>query len=202
MDRVWDDAAISDKYEFMYPAVQFYSLPGEVGVRVEQGRLRWSWEERAKLRQQLAAMTEDEREKVRVKRVGVLTRVFQAAAISCRGLKREALATPVKKSGHRAKRPVTRRGDAKKAGQSLPSLGYPRSRVKRAIRIILTNNPDARDRQVCLQLDDDGIEVSDSKLKTKARGFQEMYDNNVNDRHKIEVVISEVRGDMRKHGLL
>lgn len=68
--------------------------------------------------------------------------------------------------------------------------------------IILTNHPDFDDRQICLQLDEDEIEVSSSRLKTKARSFQEMYDGGGADKHKIEVMISGVRRDLRKHGLL
>lgn len=218
MDRVWDDA-ISDKYEFLRPAVQFYSVPSTVKLRIEhlpasadaespsttyRGSVRWDEEEEEKLRQQLVAMTDEEREKLRVKRVGQLVRACQAAAISCRYRTQKALPTSAKKSEHRAARVVARRGDTKKADQRSPSLEYPRSPAKRAIRVILTIHPHFTDRQVCLQLDDDEIEVSSSHLKTEARSFQEMYDSGDKDKdkHKIEAMISDVRSRLRKNGLL
>ena len=120
MERVWDDA-VADKYEFLQPVVQFYSLPTAIEIRIDQDkkagvkvrrneeeedpfRVTWNKTEEEQLRQQLAAMTEDEREK----RAGELTRVCQAAAISCRHQKREALATllvpaePMSAAGRRA----------------------------------------------------------------------------------------------------
>jgi hypothetical protein len=100
-----------------------------------------------------------------------------------------------RRSGHQ----TPSRAAARSAG-SLAPLHYPKSAVRRAIVVILTNNPHASDRQICLQLDDDGIDVFSSRLKTKVRSFQEIYEGK--DKHKIEGVIADVRADMRKHGLL
>jgi hypothetical protein len=83
-----------------------------------------------------------------------------------------------------------------------PSLKYPRSELKRAIRVCLTRNPQATDKEICGLLDDDGIAPRDnSNLAVKDRTFASIYRDPLR-RAKLERTISKVRGDMRQNGML
>jgi hypothetical protein len=99
----------------------------------------------------------------------------------------------------------------KEAGNSLagdrqekerPVLSY-RSELKRAILIQITKNPKASDLEICRGMDADGAaELPPAwKFKGTNRLFVAAYmDPTV--RHKIEIAISRVRSDLRKHGVI
>lgn len=78
-----------------------------------------------------------------------------------------------------------------------------RSEIKRAILAQLALNPKATDVEICRGLDADGsVELPPSwKSKLSDRGFFDAYSDAVR-RHKVEVTISKVRKDLRRHGLL
>jgi hypothetical protein len=86
--------------------------------------------------------------------------------------------------------------------QEHPKLTY-RSEIKRAILVLLTQNPRATDLEICRGLDADGVvELPDGWKKNREdRLFKEAYmDSKL--RHKIEIQISKVRAEMRKLGIL
>ncbi len=77
-----------------------------------------------------------------------------------------------------------------------------RSPLKRAIRLRLTQQPNATDRRVCGWLDDEGAEeVPTAWVKNGDRTFLTVYED-PSRKHKIESMINKVRGDMRSQGLL
>lgn len=79
------------------------------------------------------------------------------------------------------------------------SLNY-RSREKRAIFAELTKNPNATDLEVCRALDEDGFELPDSLKSGGNRLFDIAYKGN--GKHRLEIIISKVRTDMREKGLM
>jgi hypothetical protein len=78
-----------------------------------------------------------------------------------------------------------------------------RSEVKRAIVLQLTKKPGATDLDVCRALDADGAaELPKGWASTpKSRSFAAAYDNPA-IRPRVEKMISKVRVDMRKAGML
>ncbi len=84
-----------------------------------------------------------------------------------------------------------------------PLLRRYRSAIRRAILIQLTQKPDATDIEVCRALDaDGGVELLESwKRKPEDRLFVEVY-LDPRRRNKIESLISKVRADLSKSGLL
>jgi len=78
-----------------------------------------------------------------------------------------------------------------------------RSGIKRAILIELTKNPGASDLEVCRGLDADGsIDLPKTwQAEKKDRSFVAAYSNRLS-RRRVEIVISKVRTDLRKRGLL
>jgi len=78
-----------------------------------------------------------------------------------------------------------------------------RSGIKRAILIQLTINPGASDLEVCRGLDADGsIDLPKTwQAEKKDRSFVAAYSNRLS-RRRVEIVISKVRTDLRKRGLL
>ena len=83
-----------------------------------------------------------------------------------------------------------------------PLLQY-RSEIKRAIVVQLIRNPNATDLEICRGLDADGaVELPDGwKSKQADRLFASAYTDRKH-RNKIEAMISSVRSDLRKVGLL
>ena len=94
-------------------------------------------------------------------------------------------------------------GPGKRGASSSALLSRYRSEIKRGILMQLTLNPRATDSEVCRGLDADGaIEIPNSwKTKTGDRGFFKAYAD-PDLRHRVEVAISKVRDNLRKHGLL
>jgi transposase-like protein len=75
--------------------------------------------------------------------------------------------------------------------------------MKRAILIQLSKEPTASAAEICRALDADGGEELTRQWKRQAsdRSFSDAY-SDAGTRTKIETMISKVRLDMRKHGLL
>ena len=78
-----------------------------------------------------------------------------------------------------------------------------RSETKRAILLQLTKNPRARDLDVCRDLDDDGSAELPKPWESQPgnRSFADAY-KDPGRRHRIEIVISNVRADLRQRKLL
>ncbi len=84
----------------------------------------------------------------------------------------------------------------------VPLLDKYRSDVKRAILIQLTKRPQATDLEVCRGLDADGAaDLPQAWKHGDNRSFVAAY-RNTKVRSKIEKLISKVRADLRKRGLL
>ena len=76
------------------------------------------------------------------------------------------------------------------------------SPIKRAIAWALTVNPSSSDLKICRQFDEDGgIDLPKHWRTDENRSFEHAYKDSKH-RRKIEVLISRVRTDMRKKGLL
>lgn len=76
------------------------------------------------------------------------------------------------------------------------------SAMKIAIGFILSLNGDASDLQICRRFDEEGIvELPKRWTTAENRSFERAY-KDPQHRHKIENLISRVRTDMRKKGLL
>jgi hypothetical protein len=76
-----------------------------------------------------------------------------------------------------------------------------RSELKRAISLALIKRPDAADLDICRALDVDGaVELPDGYGSNRERSFEMAYKGI--GRHKLEIIISKVRTDMRKKGLI
>jgi hypothetical protein len=77
-----------------------------------------------------------------------------------------------------------------------------RSPLKKAIALRLSQDPDATDLQICRSLDAEGEVDLPPKWNLKSdRSFATAYKNQI-IRRTIESMISKVRGDMRRRGLL
>ena len=84
-----------------------------------------------------------------------------------------------------------------------PPLRRYRSATRRAILIHLSQKPDATDLEICRALDEDGAEMP-KQWRRKSDGdrlFVTLYADSV-QRNKIESMISKIRADMRKTGIL
>jgi len=80
-------------------------------------------------------------------------------------------------------------------------LSY-RSEVKRAISYGLVKNPGSSDRELCRWLDAEGIVDLPRSWEIKGNRLFEVAYTSQETKQKIEVMISKVRKDMRKHELL
>jgi len=78
-----------------------------------------------------------------------------------------------------------------------------RSKIKYAILVQLTKNPDASDFEICFGIDRSGTVQLPASWKKNPNDyfFREVYMDR-GRRHKVETTISKVRADMRKQGLL
>ena len=81
------------------------------------------------------------------------------------------------------------------------ALSYPRSPVKRAIALRLTQKPAATDRQLCDWLDEECTELPRAWNRNGDRSFTSAY-GDPERKHNIESMINKVRRDMRTRGLL
>jgi hypothetical protein len=90
--------------------------------------------------------------------------------------------------------------DQTEPSERRPNLRY-RSAIKRAILVCLTQNPNATDLEVCRGLDADGAELPTAWSLGKNRSFEIVYKNEAT-RGRIESMISKVRADLRKNGIL
>jgi hypothetical protein len=91
--------------------------------------------------------------------------------------------------------------DQRRQRDRQPNLRY-RSHLKRAILIQLTKKRDATDLEICRALDADGaIDLPANWSIGKNRLFESVYMNPAT-RGRVESVISKVRADLRKMGLL
>jgi hypothetical protein len=76
------------------------------------------------------------------------------------------------------------------------------SPIKRAIALALTIDPDLSDLKICRRFDEDGgVDLPKHWQTDENRSFEHAYKDSKH-RRKIEVLISRVRTDMRKKGLL
>ena len=98
--------------------------------------------------------------------------------------------------------PQVRRGVShRRTSKARSKLGFA-SGLKRAIALLLSISPDASDLQICRGLDSDGaIEVPGSWTAGANRLYELAYKDPKHKR-KIEILISKVRTEMRKKGLL
>jgi hypothetical protein len=89
----------------------------------------------------------------------------------------------------------------KKGQTPEPSLNY-HSELKRAIALQLTKHHAATALEVCRYVDADGsAELPENLSKNGQRSFEQAYRDR-DRRHKLEIIISKVRNDMRKKRLL
>jgi hypothetical protein len=85
--------------------------------------------------------------------------------------------------------------------KAIPKLTF-RSEMKRAIALLLSIDPDASDLEICRRFDDDGaVELPDSWRSDDNRFFELAY-KDPQHKPKIEKMISKVRTEMRRKGLL
>jgi hypothetical protein len=94
----------------------------------------------------------------------------------------------------------TKQGQGTKSGALMSEY---RSELKRGILMQLIRRPDATDLEICRGLDGDGaVELPSSwRVRPGNRLFAEAY-LSAKTRHKVEIAISKVRADLRKHGFM
>jgi hypothetical protein len=137
--------------------------------------------------------------------VSYLDRCCEDSAIFCKQLEDKALQAEFKarrQSRSQPRVPAEKSDGRRRSGVGRPSLKF-RSEIKRAILIQLTKNPSATDAEVCRGLDADGAVELPATWRSKPadRHFFDAY-SKPHTRHKIENVISRVRGYLRQRGLL
>jgi hypothetical protein len=134
---------------------------------------------------------------------GIILRVCEASATYCARLEKTALGQPVGAEVQTLQNESTtaQREGGEPQARVAPKVSYA-SGIKRAIALVLSITPDASDLQICRHFDEDGmVELPESWTTGDNRLFELAY-KDPRHRPKVEKMISKVRTDMRRKGLL
>jgi hypothetical protein len=134
---------------------------------------------------------------------GIILRVCEASATYCARLEKTALGQPTEGEVQAVQNesPAGQGEGREPQVRVAPKLTYA-SGIKRAIALLLSITPEASDLQICRHFDEDGmVELPESWTTGDNRSFELAY-KDPQHRPKVEKMISKVRTDMRRKGLL